>query len=220
MNSKKQFTKILLKWHKLHKSYFPWREATDPYKILIAELLLRKTTRNQVDRVYSKFIMKYPNLVALTSADVSELEKILRPLGIQIKRAKLLKDSADFILRNFNGKIPTKRNDLLSIPGVGFYVANAVLCFAYNKDVPLVDTNTIRVVERFFGIRSKKKRARTDPELWKTVEKLIPKSKAKKFNLAMLDFAAKICTAKNPKHEICPVNKYCVFYRNLIKRKK
>jgi A/G-specific adenine glycosylase len=84
--------------------------------------------------------------------------------------------------------------------------------------VPLVDTNVIRVVERFFGIKSKKKRARTDPELWKFVAGLIPEGRAKEFNLAMLDFAAKVCTAKNPKHEAYLVNKYCTYYQNLIKK--
>jgi A/G-specific adenine glycosylase len=116
---------------------------------------------------------------------------------------------AQIVATEHRGEIPHLKEELLELPGIGDYIANAVLCFAYGESVPLLDTNIIRILERVFGIRSSKVRARTDKELWKAVERIIPPGKAKEFNLAMLDLAALICTSRNPKCSICPTADIC-----------
>ena len=116
-------------------------------------------------------------------------------------------------MEKYAGKIPKTRNALISLPGIGDYIANAVLCLAYNEDLALLDTNVVRVLQRVFGITSSKARARTDKVLWKAYKEMIPKGKARDFNLAVLDFAATVCTARNPKHKICPVNDVCQFIK-------
>lgn len=205
------FAKKLLIWHRENALKFPWRETKDPYKILLAEILLRKTTRGQVKELFEELIRRYPNPEKLASAGIKELEKIIEPLGMQKKRALLLIKLAKTIVENYRGSVPEERNELLKLPGVGPYSANAVLCFAYGKQLPLVDTNVIRVVERVFQIKSRKARARTDPMIWSFVEKLIPKGKAREFNLAMLDFANLVCTPRNPKCYACPIKEICLY---------
>jgi len=211
MEEEAVFAKKLLIWHKKNALKFPWRETKDPYKILLAEILLRKTTRSQVKELFEELIKRYPNSEKLASAEIKELEKIIEPLGMQRKRALLLIKLAKTIVENYQGSVPEDRNELLKLPGVGPYSANAVLCLAYGKQLPLVDTNVIRVVERVFQIKSRKARARTDPMVWSFVEKLIPKGKAREFNLAILDFANLVCAPRNPKCRTCPLKEICLY---------
>ena len=212
---KKSFSYTLIAWHKKNALKFPWRETNDSYKILLAELLLRKTTRGQVNAIYNKLLEKYLQPEILASANIAELEKIIEPLGMQKKRSVLLVKIAEYIKNKHNGKVPKDLSKLTKIPGVGPYTANAVLCLAYNRNLPLVDTNTIRVIERVFQIKSKKARARTDPKVWAFVLSLIPKGKAREFNLALLDFAKLVCAPKSPKCSTCPIVSVCMYPKNI-----
>ena len=114
-------------------------------------------------------------------------------------------------MKRFNGKVPDNKKDLLSLPGVGPYTANAVLCFAFGHDVSMLDVNIIRVLKRVFSPDVKKSRERTDKSFWDFAESLPPKGKGKEFNYAILDFAGEVCTAKNPKCKSCPMKKICDF---------
>lgn len=208
------FARKLLIWYEGNKrDYFPWRRTRDPYKILVAEMMLQKTTSKQVIGVFDRFLEKYPSLASLANASVTEIEAEITSLGMEHRRAKRFKKWAEEIVRRYNSQVPCGKEELISLPGVGEYIANAVLCLAYDEDVPLLDTNVVRVLGRVFRIRSMKARARTDRALWKTYKMMIPKGKSRDFNLAMLDFAALICTAKNPRHEICPMSKLCQFVK-------
>ncbi|ADQ42065.1 HhH-GPD family protein (plasmid) [Caldicellulosiruptor acetigenus I77R1B] len=213
MNSiKDAFSTLLLKWWEENKRDFPWRHTNNPYHVLIAEMLLRKTTAQQVAQVYTEFIQKYPSSKVLMNANEDELVKILKPLGMELVRAKLLKKLALAIEKEWKGIIPSQQKDLLKLPGVGKYTANAVLSLIYLEDVPLVDTNFIRVIERVFNVKSSKSRAREDPSIWKFAYELIPKGNSRNFNLAVLDFAALICKAKKPQCSICPLITICIYY--------
>jgi len=127
------------------------------------------------------------------------------------KRAVLLKKLANELLKNHGGAIPASQDDLLKLPGVGRYSANAVLCFAYGKDAPLVDVNAIRVFQRVFSVKSQKRRIKDDTTFWEFVAETIPKGKAREFNLAIIDFAHEVCRPKKPKCAICPLCVICIF---------
>jgi A/G-specific adenine glycosylase len=202
------FAEKLIRWHQSNKRNFAWRVAQDPYEILVAEMMLQKTDASKVERTYSEFIKKYPNPYILANSDVSDIRKDINLLGIH-QRAERLKKMAETLVNKFNGKVPDTKPELMELLGVGDYISNAVLCFAYKKDVPILDTNIIRILERVFSTKSEKTRPRTDKKMWQTIESMIPQGKAKEFNLSLLDFSAKVCTAKNPKHEICPLREIC-----------
>src|SRR5260370_29903334 len=89
------------------------------------------------------------------------------------------------------------------------------MCFAKNENKPMLDTNAIRVVKRFFGVTSSKLRPRADPELWEFLERLIPQGKGRDLNLAIIDFAALLCKAKQPKCLECPVSDSCTYYNEI-----
>jgi len=211
MGNKEAFVEKILDWHKRNERDFVWRKTRDPYKVLVAEIMLQKTDAKKVSEIYDGFIEKYPNPYILANAPLSELRKDIMLLGIH-KRAERLKNLAGDVIKNHGGDIPPKKEDLLELPGVGEYISNAVLCFAFGKDAPLLDANVIRVLERAFSIKSPKQRPRTDKNLWAAAERLIPKGKAREYNFALLDFAANVCTARNPKHENCIVRDVCNFY--------
>ena len=157
-------------------------------------------------------LTKYSNPEKLSKANKKDLINILKPLGMEYKRAELLKQFGEFIVKNYKGSIPTEKDELLKVPGVGLYTANAVLSFVYNENVPTVDTNFTRVIQRIFGVKSSKKNSWEDKNIWNFAKTLIPNSKSRNFNFAVLDFGALICKAKKPKCNECPMTNICEFY--------
>ncbi|MFW6172234.1 MAG: hypothetical protein ACOC5T_00615 [Elusimicrobiota bacterium] len=211
--------RLILQWWKKNKRDFPWRHTKEPYAVLIAEMLLRKTTAVQVKDMYSCFIKRYPNPEALSKADKSHLEKLLLPLGMEHQRAELLIKMGKALVDRFSGRVPVIKEDLLELPGVGPYAANAVLSFSYNQNEPMVDTNFIRVIERVFGEKSSKARARNDIKIWEFAGSLIPDGESRELNLGIIDFAAVLCKARNPKCIKCPVKQICRYENKCIKEK-
>lgn len=212
-----KFIRKLLNWYSLNnRNYFFWRKTKNPYYILASEMMLQKTTTKQVQKIVKEFINRFPSSKKLAEASFKEIEELITPLGIEHKRAKRLKESALLIEEKYAGKVPKNETDLLILPGVGQYIANAVLCLAYGKQVPLLDTNIVRILERIFEIKSDKSRARTDKKLWNYVAKLSQGYKARDVNLALLDFGALVCSAKKPKCLVCPIKDFCAY---IIKKK-
>lgn len=105
---------------------FPWRRTRDPYALFVAECLLQKTGAEQVRRVYKQFLERYPTLTHLSAADLSDLDRLLAPLGLSF-RAERLHRAAGIVLTEYRGTIPDRQSDLLKLPGVGPYTANAIL---------------------------------------------------------------------------------------------
>ena len=209
---KRAFQQGLLKWYRVGRRRFSWRDRQrNAYQILIAEMMLRKTDATKVAGIYDQFISRHrsPESVAGTSEAVLRQETEL--LGIA-DRARLLRLQARELVQKYGGRVPNDFNTLISLAGVGPYTANAVLCFAYRKDVPLLDTNVIRILGRVFSAYSAKRRARDDGNLWRFAGSLIPTRKGVSYNRALLDHAAQICTHRSPRCSECPVASICDFY--------
>ncbi|SRR6266498_4615110 len=204
--------KIIHFWKFSGRKDLPWRQTKDPWKLLIAEVLLRKTTSSQAAVAYLQLQMLGPK--DIIDMKIVDLVKILTPLGIQKVRARQLKEISGKIM-SFDKDEYESDKSLRSLPGVGKYISNAVRCFAFGFPVPALDTNMIRILERVFAWHSNKSRAREDVELWKFAEALMPKDKSREFNWGILDFGALICTARNPKCNICPINNICLYYQSL-----
>jgi len=212
----------VIEWYKKYgDAHLPWRNTSDPWALLVAAFLLRKTTVAQVVRVYGEFLRRFPTPESLLEADRDAVEELIRPLGIERQRARHLKELAEHIVRRFGGKVPCDKEKLKELPGVGDYIASEVLLGACGKPEPLLDRNMIRVIERVFGVKSTKKRPHTDPNMWSFAKMLVPDNpeEAKAFNYGVLDFARKICTAKNPKCNECPIRDICHHYMSAMKPK-
>jgi A/G-specific adenine glycosylase len=213
MNSQERFfIKNLLSWFDENKRDFPWRVEgkANPYHILVAELMLKKTRADNASNVYTKFLELFPTPNSVLSASDADIETILQPLGLINQRKKAFFSIFTTIKNKYNGRIPSCKKDLKELPYVGDYTINAVLCFGFNKKVPIVDVNVTRICQRFFGV-SAYGDPRVDTHIWELLEKIIPKTRYREFNLALLDFGALVCTSKKPKCESCILNKKCIF---------
>ncbi len=187
----------------------PWRLTSDPWKLLLAEILLRKTTSAQAAEVFIHFQHYTPQ--EIISMDSIQLEEMLKPIGLHKVRAAGIKEIAQAV-ENTHGKELESDEFLRSLPGVGRYISNSVRCCAFGHCVPALDTNMIRVIQRVFGWKSSRRRPREDGKLWAFAETLVPCDNAREFNWGILDFGAEICTARNPKCEICPLREICDYY--------
>ena len=204
------FRNILRSWGREHFRYFPWRQARNPYKILLAEILLHRTQATQVVPVYGLLIEKYPTLKALISAKKTELYDILRPLGLRW-RIEFLHRMVKELEAKFEGKIPRDKNSLLSLSGVSDYIAGAVRCFAWNLPESLIDTNTVRIIGRVFGLKIKDS-SRRNAQFKYLSSALLDSDDSRAFNYAMLDLANSICTkTKAPDCKQCPIMNWCAY---------
>ncbi len=207
----------LLDWFERNSRDFPWRHTRNAYVVLVTEKLLQQTAaREPVVRAFHELTTLYPSVPALARAEDSELQRILAPLGFHY-RAKELKVLARTLLEQHSGSVPADLKQLKALPGVGDYMARAVLSFAYGRDVAVVDTNVARFLYRVFAISgpmpSNPARKRM---LLDMAQGLVPGGRSKDFNLAVLDLCALVCTPTKPKCAACPVQPLCDFGQKAV----
>jgi len=199
----------LIPWGREHHRDYPWRHTHDPYRILIAEVFLHRTRADQVSPVYIRFVQEYPDLVALCQADPVLVEELLAPLGLKWRTNLLLKMVTEICERH-QGVIPMKREELLLLPGVGDYIASALLTFSGTAPEPIMDTNTVRVIGRVFGLILNDS-ARRKKQFREIMQALIRTGNAIEISFSMIDLAALICLPRMPCCERCPLNSLCCF---------
>ena len=205
----------LLSWSQDHLRVFPWRSTDNPFHILIAEMMLRRTQAKQVVPIYNQFILQYPDPQKLMNAPTEEVIQVLYPLGLAW-RAPAFQKIAQVLVTDYNGKIPDQYETLLTLPGVGDYVASAVCCFAFNQTVPIIDTNTVRVAGRLFGIPTHAESRRRQP-VRRLLKNLLDYQNPRIYNYSLLDFAASVCTPVSPHCEDCPLSSHCVMGLSRVK---
>jgi A/G-specific adenine glycosylase len=202
--------KGLLEWAKKNIRQFPWRENRTPYSVLVAEVLLKRTTASAVLRIYKEFMTLYPSIVELAKADRSELEKRLLTIGYHKRRADILIHIAKYLTEEHGDQIPKTREELLEIPHVGHYTANAILSLGYGVPSAMVDSNVDRIIKRLFMEHLRQKAPLR--MIQTTADKLAPKDNNQFYNLALLDFGALVCRYGIPKCRICSISKSCDYY--------
>jgi len=209
------FRKALIAWGREHFRPFPWRLTKDPYRILMAEVMLHRTQASQVAPVYERFIERYPDMPELARATKEELHDALYSLGLHW-RIDLIHEMAADLMTRFDGQVPHEKVALLSLPGVSEYIAGAVRCFAWNQPEPLIDTNTVRVVGRLFGLEIKDS-SRRNRQFRGLIMALVDPNEPRAYNYALLDLAEQACMKKRPPAcGRCPVLSYCVCGTNAL----
>ncbi len=204
----------ILEWGDKNLRDFPWRSTRNPYKIIIAEIMLHRTNADQVKPVYEKFIEDFPDFSSIVRAGSENIRTEIQPLGL-FWRSDLLFRLAEEVEEKYNGTLPLEKKKLMELPGVGHYIASAILCFGYDRPEPLLDTNTVRVIGRIFGIKITDS-SRRSKKFHKIMQDIVLCEKPKKLSLSMIDFAALVCTAKYPKHDLCSITNICCFYRTEV----
>jgi len=205
-SAKRRFQQRLLKWYREYGRDLPWRRTSDPYHILVSEVMLQQT---QVDRVipkYHEFLARYPSFEDLAEAPVADVKKTWYPLGYNVRPERLHSIACETVER-YGGKLPSDEEELLSFKGIGRYTVGAIRSFAFNEDAPILDTNVNRVLYRVFVAAGDSKAQKS--LLWELSESLIPRGKGYDFNQAIMDFGAIVCTARNPYCLLCPMKSFC-----------
>ncbi len=201
----------LLAWYAAEQRDLPWRVTSDPYAILVSEIMLQQT---QVDRVlpkYRQFLAAFPTLTDLAAAPTADVISAWIPLGYNT-RAVRLQSIARQVISGYNGRIPDTIDELLKLKGIGRYTAGAIACFAYKKNVATVDTNIRRVLHRIFlGLEHPDPRA-NDAQMLALAEQVLPANEAFNWNQALMDLGATICTSNNPQCTSCPLLESCQAY--------
>jgi A/G-specific adenine glycosylase len=201
------FRRAVVTWFRAHGRTFDWRATSDPYCVLVAEVLLQKTPAVKVAKVFPLVVARYPTVAALARADAETLRDELRPLGLP-RRAELLITAANTVVEEFGGVLPREPRELEKLPGVGRYTSNAVACFSYGERYPLVDEVVARVYRRYFGLPSES-RAYADKRLWDWVAKVTPLKDGRDFAYGVLDIGATLCRPVSPVCSRCPVARHC-----------
>ena len=210
----KIITKKILKWYDLNKRPLPWRKKVSvekkQYYTLISEFMLQQTQVITVIPFFNRFIKNLPSINSLAKVSEKKLIKLWEGLGYY-SRARNLKKSAQVILKNFDGKLPDNFEDLITLPGIGNYTANAILAIAFNKPYIPLDGNIERVLKRYLYLK-KDKEIQKDYLLQKKI--VFGKTlRSSDYAQALMELGALICKPNNPICDQCPIIKNCKSYK-------
>lgn len=204
--------KALRRWFSEGQRTFSWRRTRDPWHTLVAETLLRRTRAGQVENRIAEVLAKYPTPPSMARASLDQVRSDLRSFGLQW-RADNLAATARIVTDEHRGLVPTDIDSLMSLPGVGPYVASATSAVVEGTTVSLVDTNTVRVATRVTGIaRSGDIRRRRD--VTTAITNLLGGPAPAKDWWAVLDLGALVCTPLEPRCDECPIVTDCVTGRH------
>jgi A/G-specific adenine glycosylase len=197
----------LLAWGDEHRRDLPWRATRDPWAILVAEVMLQQTQVPRVVPRWEAFLEEWPTPSACAAAPLSEVLERWQGLGYP-RRARNLWLAAQRCVELHDGAMPTSLDDLLALPGVGPYTARAVLAFALEQPVGVVDTNIARVLARVAGERLTPKRAQASADAW------VDPERPWAWNQTLMDVGARFCRPASPGCDGCPLAPWCAWHRD------
>lgn len=183
-------------------------DFTTPFEMLVAVILSAQCTDERVNKTTPALFAKYSTPQDFANMDIEELENFIHPCGFYKNKAKNIKATAQIIATKYNGKVPETMEELMSLPGVGRKTANVVMLEAFNKPQGIaVDTHCKRISNKI-GFSNEKEPEKIEQDLLK----IIPSKYYKDMNHILIWHGRNTCIARNPKCEVCPINKYCKEY--------
>jgi A/G-specific adenine glycosylase len=204
--------KRLLDWYRANQRDLPWRRTRNPYHIWVSEVMLQQTQVNTVLSYYRRFIKSFPSVKRLAQADLQSVLKIWEGMGYYA-RARNLHRAAQRVRQHHGGKIPDTWKAFHSLPGVGDYIAAAVLSIAFDQPYAVVDGNVKRVLARLHKISAPVNQLQSYSRFKSAAAKLLDVRQPGAFNQAMMELGALICKPRNPECDACPLNQLCRAYQ-------
>ncbi len=204
----KEVRRRLLSWFEENRRALPWRETTDPYRIWVSEVMLQQTRVDAVVSYYERFTAVFPDLPSLARAGQQEVLRVWEGLGYYA-RARNLHRAAQIVVERFGAKVPEDAEALRSLPGIGAYIAAAVLSIAYGKPYAVVDGNVKRVLARLLTIEAPVNRPASDAVFRAEAQRLLYRQDPGTFNQAVMELGALVCTPRKPACGRCPAAGYC-----------
>jgi A/G-specific adenine glycosylase len=201
--------KSLLTWYARAQRQLPWRSTRDPYAVWVSEIMLQQTQVERVREFFVRFMERFPTVDALAAAREATVLKHWEGLGYY-RRARQLHAAAKQIVAEHRGMFPRSIEGLRSLPGIGRYTAGAIGSIAFDLPAPIVEANSRRVIARLVGHAAPLDGPGGDEPIWEIATLLVPKKRPGRFNQALMDLGAMVCTPRQPLCSRCPLAKACV----------
>jgi A/G-specific adenine glycosylase len=198
--------RAVLSWGVGRRRDLPWRQTRDPWAVLVSEVMLQQTQVARVVPRYAELLARFPTAEACAAASIGDVVRIWSGLGYN-GRAVRLHAAARVVADELGGRFPDTLEGLRRLPGVGPYTARAVLAFALEAEVAVVDTNVARVLARWHGRRL------TSAQVQRLADAALPTGQSWAWNQAALDLGATVCTARRPDCSACPLRPSCAWSR-------
>lgn len=191
---------------------FEWRNNRTPFTVYLSEILLQRTQADQVTPVYHQLVEMFDNCNSLLE-NFDDVKLITRSLG-RFCRLDYFKSGLICIVNRYDGIIPSQREDLLSIPGIGQYICGAVRIFGHGLQDTIIDANIVRVLGRIYNLKINPETRRRKYFI-ELAANHVPSTNFVDYSYGILDFAAAICRARNPECIVCNLNNVCKFYASV-----
>lgn len=201
----------LKRWFTSEKRDLPWRQTHHPYAVWISEVMLQQTQVAVVIPYFLHWMERFPTIHHLAEAPLDEVIKVWEGLGYY-SRARHLHVAANYLVKHFDGELPSQEEELKKIKGLGPYTIGAILSFAFHQKKGAVDGNVIRVLTRYFGIKEDISKSTTVKQLRQLVETLLPDEEPWVINEALIELGATVCQRKARCH-ICPIKSSCMSFK-------
>ncbi len=187
----RSFRKTIYRHYALHGRRLPWRTTRDPYRILVSEIMLQQTQAERVKRKYREFIAAFPDFHTLSRAPLRKILRVWLGLGYN-RRALAIKRLAVRVVREWGGRLPSRTEDLQTLPGIGPATAAAIAAYAFDMPVVFVETN-VRTV--FIHLFFRGRRVVGDEEVFLMVKKTLDAAHPRKWYNALMDYGARLKAA-------------------------
>lgn len=202
-----------MRWYRKHQRPLPWRQTDDAYRIWISETMLQQTQVATVLDYYSRFLQRFPTVLALAAADTQEVLQLWAGLGYY-RRARNLHQAAQQVVEHHGGSLPSNVVALQSLAGIGRYTAGAIASFAFDRRAPILEANTQRLFSRLLAIQIPLQLSQTQRRLWQFAEDILPsRSGSGQINQAVMELGSLVCTPQTPSCSSCPLADLCAAYR-------
>jgi A/G-specific adenine glycosylase len=198
-----------LRWFRRAQRDLPWRRNRDPYRIWISEIMLQQTQVTAVIPFFERFIKTFPSIADLAGAGEQDVLQLWEGLGYY-RRARDLHRAARLLAERHGGRLPNDPIMLSSLPGMGMYTVGAVLSQAFERRLPALDANSLRLLCRLFGLKMDPQKSAKRRWLLLLAQTLLPQRGVGEFNQALMELGALVCTARSPRCDVCPLAVYCL----------
>ncbi|MBH37983.1 A/G-specific adenine glycosylase [bacterium] len=205
------WVRSLLQWFNESQREMPWRSDPSPYHTWISEIMLQQTQVVTVIPYFQRFIQSFPSVESLAKADQDDVLKHWQGLGYY-SRARNIHKTAQVLVESYQAVMPSDFEELQRLPGIGFYTAAAISSIAFEKPVPVVDGNVLRVFTRFWGIYDDIRHNQVKTMLFHKLESYIKEAKPSDFNQAIMECGALVCQPQSPLCTQCPLQIDCFAY--------
>lgn len=209
------FSDEITNWYSLNKRDLPWRFNQDPYSVWLSEIVLQQTRVDQGLPYFLRLKERFPTVGDLARTDENDIFHLWQGLGYY-SRAKNLHRCAQIIVEDFNGKFPTKYQDLLTLPGIGPYTAAAIASICFDEPVAVVDGNVLRLVSRFLGVDQPVNERKGLSIIRNFVNEEVKAAEPGIFNQAMMEMGSLVCKPKNPDCQTCCLAQTCYALKHKV----